>query len=157
MPFDTLLGATGIYYWGSHMSFLPEVTEMTPFCRENQFHKFPRNAVFLSNHQESYSPGEPVSGYLGFLEGMEFPLDLTEQVPPRQSAQRGGLSDGANSCPDCSWLPGGGSLSLSLCLNIYSNLPLHPWFPTFLMLQPFTVPHVVVTPAIKLFLLLLRN
>lgn len=87
------------------------------FFRENQFHKFPRNAVFLPNHQESYSPGEPVSAYLGFLEGMEFPLDLTEQVPPRQSAQRGGLSDGANSCSDCSWLPGGGRLSLSLLLE----------------------------------------
>ena len=33
---------------------------------------------------------------------------------------------------------------------------LHQGFSTFLMLQPFnTVPHAVVTPTIKLFLLLL--
>ena len=34
--------------------------------------------------------------------------------------------------------------------------PLEQWFPTFLMLQLFnTVPHVVLTPTIKIFSLLL--
>ncbi|EGV96707.1 hypothetical protein I79_017196 [Cricetulus griseus] len=35
---------------------------------------------------------------------------------------------------------------------------LNHWFSTLLMLQPFhTVPHVVMTPTMKLFLLLLHN
>lgn len=72
------------------MSLLPEVREMTPLGGESQFHKFLRNAVFFSpNHQKSCNPGEPVSGYLDCLGGMELALDLTEEVPPCQPAQRG--------------------------------------------------------------------
>ena len=38
-----------------------------------------------------------------------------------------------------------------------SDLP-YQWLSTFLMLQPLnTVPHVVLTPTIRLFLLLLHN
>lgn len=104
-----------------------------------------RNAVFFSsNHQKSCNPGEPVSGYLDCLGGMELALDLTEEVPPCQPPRgEEHLSDGANSCSDCSWLAGGGSRYLTF----YSNLPLHQRVPHFLMLQSFkSVPRAVVMP-----------
>lgn len=64
------------------MSLLPEVREMTPLGRENQFHKFLRNAVFFIQPPEILQSSEPVSGYLDCLGEMEFALDLTEEVPP---------------------------------------------------------------------------
>lgn len=71
------------------MSLLPEVREMTPLGREAVSQIPEKCCLFPSNHQKSYSPGEPVSGYLDCLGGMEFALDLTEKVPPCQLAQRG--------------------------------------------------------------------
>ena len=42
-----------------------------------------------------------------------------------------------------------------LCINYYV---LEKWFSTFLMLQPIkTIPHVVVTPNLKIILLLFHN
>lgn len=63
------------------MTLLPEVRRMTPFGRERTSFTGSRGMLSLSDQQKFYSPGEPVSGYLGCLGGggMEFVLDMTEQ------------------------------------------------------------------------------
>lgn len=54
-----------------------------------------------------------------------------------------------------------GRLQLGICCNTRVEtevLGLGHWLSTFLMLQPFkTVPHVVVTPTVKLYWFLLQN
>lgn len=40
-----------------------------------------KHCLFSSNHQKSFSPGEPVSGYLDCLGGMELAQALTGSAP----------------------------------------------------------------------------